>query len=196
MTDWSKLTENLTRRGYTVQHFATAQEAADYLDGQINSVTVGFGGSMTLQEMGLYNRLASHNQTIWHWENGDLAQAAAADVYITSVNGLAETGEIINIDGHGNRVASTIYGHKKLYFVVGANKIAPDFDGALWRARNIASPKNAQRLNKKTPCAVKGDRCYDCKSPERICRALAVLWEKPTGIDEAEVVLVEQELGY
>lgn len=196
MTDWSKLTENLQRRGYTVQHFATAQEAADYLDSQIDGVTVGFGGSMTLKEMGLYDRLAGHNQAIWHWENGDLAQAAVADVYVTSVNGLAETGEIINIDGHGNRVASTIYGHKKLYFVVGANKIAPDFDAALWRARNIASPKNAQRLNKKTPCAVKGDRCYDCKSPERICRALAVLWENPTGIDAAEVVLVEQELGY
>lgn len=196
MTDWSKLTENLMRRGYTVQHFATAQEAAGYLDSQIDKVTVGFGGSITLKELGLYDRLASHNQVIWHWENGTLEQAAAADVYITSVNGLAETGEIINIDGTGNRVASSLYGHKKVYFVIGSNKIAPDYDAALWRARNIAAPKNAQRLNRRTPCAVKGDRCYDCKSPERICRALAVLWEKPSGIDQMEIVLVDQELGY
>ena len=79
---------------------------------------------------------------------------------------------------------------------MGRNKLAPDYDGALWRARNIASPKNAQRLNKKTPCAARGDRCYDCRSPERICRALAVLWEKPTGISRAEVVLIDQELGF
>ena len=93
-------------------------------------------------------------------------------------------------------MASTVFGHRRVYFVVGSNKIAPDYDAALWRARNIASPKNAQRLGKKTPCAVKGDRCYDCQSPERICRALTVLWEKPQGIEHMEIVLVEQELGY
>ena len=109
---------------------------------------------------------------------------------------LAETGELINIDGTGNRVASTIFGHEEVYFIVGVNKLAPDYDAALWRARNVASPKNARRLGKKTPCAVRGDKCYDCKSPERICRALAVLWERPTGIGRAEVVLVNEPLGY
>ena len=107
-----------------------------------------------------------------------------------------ETGELINIDGTGNRVASTIFGHEEVYFIVGINKLAPDYDAALWRARNVASPKNARRLGKKTPCAVRGDKCYDCKSPERICRALAVLWERPTGIGRAEVVLVNEPLGY
>ena len=128
------------------------------------------------------------------WDS--FADAAASSVYLTSVNGLAETGELINIDGTGNRVASTIFGHEEVYFLVGSNKIAPDYDAALWRARNVASPKNAQRLGKKTPCAVRGDKCYDCKSPERICRALAVLWEKPTGIGRAEVVLIDEPLGY
>lgn len=196
MINWEKLTGNLTRRGYAVSRFATKEEAAAYLDSRINGVTVGFGGSLTLKEMGMYDRLACHNKALWHWENGTLAQAATADVYLTSANGLAETGEIINIDGTGNRVASTIYGHSKVYFVIGANKIAPDYDRALWRARNIASPKNAQRLGRKTPCAVKGDKCYDCDSPERICRALVVLWEKPKGIQDMEIVLVEEELGY
>ena len=196
MIDWNKLTENLERRGYQVRRFATAREAADYLDGQIDQTTVSMGGSMTIKELDLYDRLASHNWAVWHWEGGSLEEAAQTQVYLSSVNGLAETGELINIDGTGNRVASTVFGHRRVYFVVGSNKIAPDYDAALWRARNIASPKNAQRLGKKTPCAVKGDRCYDCQSPERICRALTVLWEKPQGIEHMEIVLVEQELGY
>ena len=118
-----------------------------------------------------------------------------ADMYITSVNGMAETGELINIDGNGNRVASSLYGHKKVWFIVGRNKLAPTYEEALWRARNIAAPKNAQRLGRKTPCAVHGDRCYDCKSPERICRGMVVLWEAVANM-EMEVVLIDQDLGY
>ena len=117
-------------------------------------------------------------------------------MYLSSVNAIAETGEILNIDGTGNRVAATLYGHKKLYLVTGVNKIAADYDAALWRARNIASPKNAQRLQKKTPCALHGDKCYDCSSPERICRGLVVLWEPVKGIGETEVVLIGEALGY
>lgn len=196
MADFEALTRTLEGLGYTVRTFETAQEAAGYLDSRIDGRTVAFGGSMTVKEMGLYPLLASHNQAVWHWEGGSLAQAMNADVYITSVNALAETGEMINIDGNGNRVASTLYGHKEVYFVVGVNKIAPDYDAALWRARNIASPKNAQRLGKKTPCAVKGERCYDCRSPERICRALTVLWGPMMNGSHMEIILINQELGY
>ncbi len=188
--------KNLEKRGYRVQTFATAKEAADYLDGAIDGVSVGFGGSMTLQAMGLYDRLVGHNEVHWHWTDGVAACGAAADagVYVTSVNGLAETGELINIDGTGNRVASMVYGHEKVYLVVGRNKLAPTYEEALWRARNIAAPKNAQRLGKKTPCAVKGDRCYDCKSPDRICRGLVVQWEAMMGM-ETEIILIDEELG-
>lgn len=196
MTDWTNLTKNLEERDFTVRAFATAAEAADYLDKEIDGVSVGFGGSMTVQEMGLYPRLAAHNNAVWHWDKAGLEQAAVTDVYIASVNGLAETGELINIDGTGNRVASTLFGHKKVYFVVGKNKIAPDYEKALWRARNIASPKNARRIGVNTPCAVKGDKCYDCKSPQRICRGLVVLWEKPKAIETMEVILIDEELGY
>ena len=196
MIDYEKLTKTLEGLGYQVSHFATAKEAASYLDGQIDQTSVAFGGSVTLQDMELYPMLAKHNQVIWHWEGSSQMDAISTQVYITSVNGLAETGEIINIDGTGNRVASTLFGHKEVYFVVGSNKIAPDYDAALWRARNIASPKNAQRLGMKTPCAAKGDRCYNCQSPDRICRALVVLWEKPKGTQEMELVLVDEALGY
>lgn len=196
MSDWTNLTKNLEQRGFAPKVFATAAEAADYLDQTVDGVSVGFGGSMTVQEMGLYPRLAAHNSAVWHWNKDGLDQAAVTDVYICSVNGLAETGEIINIDGVGNRVASTIFGHKRVCFVVGRNKVAPDYDQALWRARNIAAPKNCRRLKLNTPCAVKADRCYDCSSPDRSCRALVVLWEKPRNVDTMEVLLIDEELGY
>lgn len=200
MTDFSRVKQNLEARGFRVSVFATAAEAADYLDSAIDNTSVGFGGSVTLEKMGLYERLERHDRVNWHWrptvDGADARQAAmTAEHYITSVNGLAETGELINIDGTGNRVASTLYGHKKVWFVVGRNKLAPTYEEALWRARNIAAPKNAQRLGRKTPCAVKADRCYDCKSPERICRGLVVLWEA-IGSMEMEVVLVDEALGY
>jgi len=197
MADFTAVEKNLEARGFTVSTFATGAEAAAYLDSVIDGRSVGFGGSATLQELGLYDRLASHNEVHWHWANGPAERDAAmgAQVYISSANGLAETGEIVNIDGAGNRVAATLYGHQKVYFVIGRNKLAPTYDEALWRARNIAAPKNAQRLGRKTPCAVKGDRCYDCKSPDRICRGLAVLWEPMMGM-EMEVILVDEDLGF
>ena len=197
--DFTKVSENLKARGYAVQCFATAREAADYLNGAIDGVSVGFGGSMTLEQMGLFERLSGHNRALWHWREGTAEdprkEALTADVYVTSVNGMDEDGDLINIDGAGNRVAATLFGHRKVYFVVGRYKLAPTYEEALWRARNISAPKNAQRLQRKTPCAAKGDKCYDCKSPERICRGLVVLWKPMMGM-EAEVVLVDEDLGY
>ena len=200
--DFTNVTKALTARGFKVSSFETAKEAAEYLNTQIDGATVGFGGSITLEELGLYALLSGHNTVFSHWhlpEGVDAAalraQAAGSEHYLLSANGIAETGEIINIDGTGNRVSSSLYGHKRVWFVVGSNKIAPTYDEALWRARNIAAPKNAQRLGVKTPCAVNGDRCYDCKSPQRICRGLVVLWEAIRSC-ETEVVLVDEPLGY
>ena len=200
--DFTTAKKNLEARGFTVSTFASAKEAADYLNAQIDHSSVSFGGSMTLSQMGLFESLGAHNTMYSHWnvpEGMDasevLKNASTCEHYLLSANGLAETGEIINIDGTGNRVSSSLYGHKKVWFIVGSNKLAPSYDEALWRARNIAAPKNAQRLGVKTPCAVKGDRCYDCKSPQRICRALTVLWEAVRGC-ETEVVLIDEPLGY
>lgn len=200
--DFSGLKKRLEELGYQVSEFDTAAQACDYLDSQIDGCSVGFGGSMTLQEMGIYERLESHNETLWHWRVPEgsnageiLTKAQTADVYLSSVNGVAKTGEIINIDGNCNRVAGMMFGHKKIYLVVGENKIADDYEQALYRARNIAAPLNAKRLGRKTPCAVNGEQCYDCKSPERICRGLSVFWEKPSGRDY-EVVLIHEKLGY
>jgi len=196
MATFEKVEQALKDRGFPVKVFATGAEAADYLDASIDGTTVGVGGSLTVEQIGLYDKLAAHNEVHWHWVGGPAERQAAihTDVYVTSVNGLAETGEMINIDGSGNRVSATLYGHKKVYFIIGRNKLAPTYDEALWRARNIAGPKNAQRLQKKTPCAVKGDRCYDCKSPERICCGLVVHWAPMLGMD-MEVILIDEDLG-
>ena len=200
--DFTTVTTNLEKRGYGVKSFDTAEAAANYLDGQIVDKTVGFGGSVTLERMGLFDRLALRNEVFYHnrlpggkTPNEVRKEANAAQIYLSSVNALAETGEIVNIDGVGNRVASISFGHEKVYLVVGENKITPDFDTALWRARNIAAPKNAQRLKAKTPCAKNGDKCYECESPGRLCRAVSILWAPPLKSD-FEVVLIHEELGF
>ena len=193
---------NLEKRGFAVSCFETKEEAAAYLDGKIDGKTVGFGGSVTLREMGLSALLGSHNAVFWHWEIPEgktaaemRAEGARAAVYLSSVNGIAETGEIVNIDGTCNRVSAIFYGHEAVYLIAGKNKLEKDYEAALYRARNIAAPRNAQRLGVKTPCAVEGDRCYDCASPDRICRGLSVLWEKPMG-GTFEVILINEDLGY
>ena len=126
--------------------------------------------------------------------NDTVAKANAAEVYISSANAITEDGEILNIDGRGNRLAAQVYGDKRLYIVAGVNKICPDFPSALDRARNQAAPPNCARLNLNTPCRADG-KCHDCHSPSRICNALLVHWAPMRGMD-TEVVLINEELGY
>lgn len=193
-----KLQKNLESRGFTFKFFETGAEAADYLLGELKGTTVGIGGSQTVDGIGLYDRLAEVSEVAWHWKQPPAEareRAAAAEAYITGANGIAETGEIVNIDGNGNRVASMLYGHKRLYVVAGVNKVEPDLDRAIWRARNIAAPKNARRFNADTPC-VKGElKCYDCRSAARICRGMAILLEPMMG-QKCEIVMINEELGY
>ena len=200
--DFSILKQNLETKGYTVSVFDDKEKAADYLSNHIKEKTVGLGGSVTIHEMNLFEKLSSHNVVYWHDKKPEdmsvmetRTAASRAEIYISSVNGISQKGEIVNIDNTGNRVAAISYGPSKIYLVIGSNKVAPDLESAIYRARNVASPLNAKRLNRKTPCAVKGDKCYDCNSPERICRNLSVLWDKPTGA-EYEVILIGEELGY
>lgn len=191
-----KTIKNLELRGYSVRHFATGTEAADYLTEQVHDTTVGIGGCKTADQLGLYERLKEHNQVFWHWREPGmetLQKANAAAVYITSANAMSEDGEILNIDGRGNRLAGQVFGNKKLYVVAGTNKLCPDFASALERARNVAAVQNCKRFEAKTPCKL-DDRCHDCRSADRICRALLVLWGPVMGM-EAEVILIDEALG-
>ncbi|WMJ82832.1 lactate utilization protein [Oscillospiraceae bacterium LTW-04] len=194
--DCSKLLDNFKNHGFSVKYFETAAEASSYLAGALKGETIGFGGSVTLKDMGLYDLLANENTVCWHWKTpGDRERYAEFTTYITSANAVAETGELVNIDGTGNRVASTLYGPKKLYFVCGINKITPDLTTAIDRARNVAAPANAKRLGYKTPCAVTG-KCHDCNSPERICRGMVIHMRPINNFECTEVIIVGEILGF
>ena len=188
-------------KGYHFHYFDTAEEASCYLDSMIDGKTVGFGDSQTLYGMGLYDRLSKHNtvQSPMHLTEGEDFDEAAlkcvqTQIYLLSVNGATENGEMVNIDGYGNRVSCSLFGHEKVYFVFGTNKIAPTLEDAIWRARNIAAPQNAKRLNKKTPCAIKGDRSYNCNSPDRICNAMMLYLHKMSRC-EVEVIVIGEKMG-
>lgn len=195
--DVEKTIKNLKARGFGVAYFAAGAEAAAYIANQVHNSTVGIGGSKTAEAIGLYDTLAADNEVFWHWcvpGAETIKKALAADYFISGANAISEDGEILNIDGNGNRVAGTLYGHKKVFIVSGTNKISPDFASALDRARNIAAVKNCARFDVKNPCKLDG-KCHDCRSPQRICRALTVLWG-PMQNMETEVVLIGEELGF
>ncbi len=192
----------LEKNRYDVKVFETKEEAVAYLDGLFDNMVIGFGDSQTMVQMGLHDTLAAHNKVIDPYrsvDNDDFLRIAkdalTTEVFLTSVNGVTEDGILINLDGTGNRVAGSLFGHKKVYFIVGKNKIAPDMEKSIWRVRNIAAPHNAQRLKLRTPCAIKADKCYNCASPDRICNGLMIMMKKMNDID-MEVVLINEELGY
>ena len=199
MADLEKTGKNLEGRGFRVHRFASGAEAAEFLVQTLHGTSIGIGGSVTIDTLGVYDRLCESNEVFWHWKNHapeTRERAGKAETYLCSANGVSENGEIVNIDGFGNRVAPTIYGPERVFLVVGKNKIAPDLNGAIDRARNIAAPLNARRLNRHTPCAVGEPRCRDCRSPEKVCGVMTVFFMPPTSIKEFHVILVDEDLGY
>ena len=189
----------LRQNGFAVRIFETGAQCADALSQELCGKTIGFGGSVTLRELGLYERLAARNQVFWHWKQDADAQArsAGAEVYLLSANAVSETGALVNIDGTGNRVASMLFGHAHVILIAGVNKLTPDRESAWQRAKHIAAPLNARRLSCRTPCALADPpRCHDCQSPDRICNASVILEKKPGGIEKFEVLLVNEPLGY
>ncbi len=198
--DFSQIKQNLEKKGYKVRVCASGAEAREYIREVVGEKSVGMGGSVTLRQIGLFDALAARGEVFWHWRAEDKTQARlkarGAQVYIASLNAISEGGELVNIDGEGNRVSETFYGHERVIFALGRNKIAPTLEAALYRARNVAAPLNARRLGRDTPCAKASElRCFDCQSKERICKGLAVFWEAPKGC-EYEVVLIDEDLGF
>ena len=195
------LQKSFEKKGYLFRYFASENEAANYLDNSIDGKTVGFGDSQTLYDMDLYEHLSTHNTVTspMHLKDGmdfdeTALQCLGTQIYLLSANAATENGEMVNIDGYGNRVSCSLFGHEKVYFVFGTNKIVPTLEEAIWRAKNIAAPQNAKRLGKKTPCAVKGDRCFDCNSPDRICNAMVLHLHKMSRC-EVEVIVIGEDMG-
>lgn len=162
---------------------------------------VGDGGSMTLKYNGIIEMLEQRNlQYMTHNQVLDRETAEEknrrnfySDYFLTSSNAITMNGEIINVDGHGNRVAAMIFGPKKVFIIAGYNKIVADEDAAKERIQNIAAPINCVRLKRNTPCTIKGS-CQDCKSNERICAAyVKINFDRE---DRLHVLLVNEDAGY
>ena len=192
------LEKNLNLHKIDYKYFDTSDEVKEYLRNEINGEKIAFGGSMTLKELGLYDILRENNEVFWHWETKTPEQRkieSELTVYMLSANAIAATGEIVNIDGTGNRVANAIYGPQKVYYVIGENKITPDLMSAIDRARNMAAPPNAKRLGLNTPCAIDG-KCHNCASENRICNAMSIIMGRTTKQQKCEVIIIGEKLGY
>jgi hypothetical protein len=164
---------------------------------------IGIGGSVTIRELGILDQLEAKGCTLHnHWQPGlskeDSLQVRKAqmvsDVFLSSVNAITLNGELVNIDGVGNRVNASSFGPGKIILVAGYNKIVDDVQEAIKRIKNVAAPINAKRLNLDLPCAKLG-RCVDCNSPNRICCILVIHERKPL-ISDVLVIIVGEELGF
>ena len=204
--DIEKTIKALERNKFVVHYFETGAEAVAYLKNRIQNKCVAIGDSRTLLEIGVHDALSEVNKDITDIQRPlpgesflDTAlRTMGRDVFLTSVNALSQTGEMVNIDGTGNRVAASLFGSQEVFFVLGINKITPDLASAIYRARNVAAPFNS-KLNKKStlnPCATLEQQCYDCGSSDRICNALTIYYKKMRNMQTMEVIVINESLGF
>ncbi len=168
---------------------------------------VGIGGSVTIRELGLIEALTKRgNHVVHHWQLNKpvsrwfpfMIDAHSSDVYLSSTNAVTEDGKLVNVDSTGNRVASMIFGPKKVIVIAGKNKIVKNVDAGLKRLKRIAGPLNAKRHNLvELPCVSTGS-CTDCDSPERICRVITIMERAPNRVrgPNITVVVVAESLGF
>ena len=205
---WEKNAErcvkNLTKNEFDAHYVPDVRTAATAIADLVAPFeSFGFGGSDTTRQLGLLETLKANGKTIHdHWL-ADLSRAedlsirlaqGRCDCFLCSANAIAASGEIVNVDGIGNRTNAMTFGTQKVVIVAGMNKVTPDLDSALKRVREVAAPMRAKSLNMQTPCAENG-RCTDCKSPQRICRITTILHRRPM-LTDISVFLIGQSLGF
>ena len=163
---------------------------------------VSWGGAATVDELGVKEALRQRGQAVIDRDTAKdvqerqqmLKQALTCDTFLMGSNAISADGQLVNIDGTGNRVAALCFGPTQVVVVAGMNKVAGDLDGAMRRAREVAAPINAQRFQLKTPCSVNG-LCADCTGPDSICAQIVTTRLcKPAG--RIKVVLVGEDLGF
>lgn len=164
--------------------------------------TIGWGGSASVNEIGLRNAVCNGNYTVYNRDTASTLeerkvierQIFSADYFLCSSNAITEDGILVNIDGNSNRVAAIAYGPSHVIMIVGMNKVAKDVESALSRARNIAAPVNAQRFPLDIPCKKTG-ACANCKSKDTICcEFLVTRYSKHA--DRFHIILVNENLGF
>lgn len=200
----NQIIKHLKQRNMEGYYCKSAKEAQELVSSLIApGSTVTFGGSMTLSETGILSHLqGQENLTILDRSQAKSPEevqeiyrsAFACDTYLMSSNAITRDGQLVNIDGNGNRVAALIYGPKQVLVIAGMNKICMSTEEALLRASNTAAPANCLRLERKTPCASTGC-CADCQSPDCIC-AQTVITRRSQIPGRIKVILVEGNWGY
>ena len=198
------LSKRLKEKQFAVSIVDNNEQLIDLIKQIIPSQSsVSLGGSQTLKDTGLLDELYKidinlidrYKQGISKDERNELLrQGLLSDYFITSTNAISMDGALYNIDGTGNRVAAMIFGPKNVLVVCGLNKIANDEVDAINRVRNIASPANAIRLNKDTPCTKLG-YCVNCNSPQKICSSFVKI-DNSHVKDRIHIIFVKEELGY
>lgn len=183
--------------GYYAENREEAIRIALDLIGEGSSVNMG--GSQTIKDIGLFDIMKSGNYNFTDREEAEDRKAAylaafSADVYLGSCNAMTNDGVLVNIDGVGNRVAAYAYGPRKVVLIVGINKVCPDLDSAIARARNEAATINVQRFGRNTPCAKTG-HCHNCTSPECICGQFLITRFTMTP-NRIHVIVVNEALGF
>lgn len=204
--DIEKTIKALERNNFIVHYFETGTEAVTYLKNRIQNKCVAIGDSHTLLELNVHNALSEVNEDITDIQRplpnesfrDTTLRTMGRDVFLTSVNALAQTGEMVNIDGTGNRVAASLFGSQEVFFVLGINKVTPDLASAIYRARNVAAPRNSKKNKKSSlnPCAKLEEKYYDCGSPDRICNALTIYYKKMRNMQTMEVIIINEVLGF
>jgi hypothetical protein len=204
MSDIQTALDALNRKGFNAVYAADASAAKDIVMSLIGKhESVGVGGSVTLDQLGLLDALADSGRTVYSSKlaarrGGDKEEmrrlGMTADIYLSSTNALTLEGDLINIDGIGNRVAGMIYGPKKVIIVTGRNKLSKNPITAVARIKKEACPPNARRQGLNTTCATQGV-CTDCDSPQRMCNVVVRIQWPPHG-KEYHVVLVDGDYGY
>jgi hypothetical protein len=199
-----KTIEKLEAHDFKALYVKNRQGAVEEVLKHVTPQTrVGAAGSVTIRELGILDQIEARGNLIYdHWKPGlskekilEIRKSQmTSDLFLASVNAITLNGELVNIDGAGNRVNSTIFGPGKVILVAGYNKIVEDVQEAIKRVKNVAAPINAKRLNIDVPCAKVG-KCVDCNSPNRICRVV-VIHERRPSLTDILVILVGEELGF
>lgn len=196
--------EALKKNGFEAVHAATGKEALALISSRLSAgLKVGFGGSMSVKSLGVQAAVtASGGIVLDHGQPGLDAAAKleimraqlTCDLFITGTNAVTLDGELVNVDGNGNRVAALSFGPKAVIVVVGVNKLVRDLDEAFSRLETTASPMNNKRLDRPNPCTKTGE-CVDCQASTRICRIYQILKRKP-GLTDFTVLVVDEPLGF
>ncbi len=179
----------LAKRGFETMFAATTAEAANRVMSEAtDAASVGWGGSETVKALGVREKLEAAGKDIRD-------HATDCDLFLLSANAVTNDGRIVNIDGNGNRVAASIFGPKRVVYVIGRNKLVDGgLDDAIARIKRCACPPNARRLGRKTPCALTGV-CGDCDSPDRMCK-VTVVFDRAPSRTPTLIILVDEDLGY